>query len=139
MVRETRICKQCKQEKTLDHFPLQKSKSQKSKKAWHIHTCYSCTGKKYNNRRIRKQHIQFCEICGILLIGTRARKYCKRCAPQKRKEYARQYAKEYIPPPKDCCDILLKHHKDRKDDPEHLSTKFIKELSNCSCEVKIDD
>lgn len=33
----------------------------------------------------------------------------------------------------DCCDILEKHHEIMQDDPEHLSTNFIKRLSKCNC------
>lgn len=36
-----------------------------------------------------------------------------------------------------CCDILESHHELMKDDPEHLPTEFIKEISQCSCKSSI--
>jgi len=35
-----------------------------------------------------------------------------------------------------CCEILEDHHNMMKDDPDHLSTDFIKKLSKCECEVR---
>lgn len=35
-----------------------------------------------------------------------------------------------------CCDVLKSHHTSLKDDPERLTTTFIKNLSNCGCERK---
>jgi hypothetical protein len=32
-----------------------------------------------------------------------------------------------------CCDILEVHHDLLKNDPERLSTKFIKKISKCKC------
>jgi hypothetical protein len=32
-----------------------------------------------------------------------------------------------------CVDVLRKHHELMKDDPEHLSTKFIADLVGCEC------
>jgi hypothetical protein len=37
--------------------------------------------------------------------------------------------------PSPCCKILIKHHELLKDDPERLSTEFIKKMSNCSCDL----
>ena len=33
-----------------------------------------------------------------------------------------------------CCEILEDHHKKLADDPERLSTDFIKNLSKCGCD-----
>jgi DNA-directed RNA polymerase subunit RPC12/RpoP len=35
-----------------------------------------------------------------------------------------------------CCNILKEHHNQLKEDPERLSTEFIKSLSNCNCNNK---
>ena len=32
-----------------------------------------------------------------------------------------------------CCTILESHHNLLKDDPEHLSTAYIKKMSQCNC------
>jgi len=38
-----------------------------------------------------------------------------------------------------CCKILESHHDLLKDDPEHLPTEFIKELSMCKCKKEIPE
>jgi hypothetical protein len=43
-----------------------------------------------------------------------------------------------IDPSKSCCKILKQHALILKDDPERLSTDFIKNLSKCECE-EIED
>jgi hypothetical protein len=53
-----------------------------------------------------------------------AYKYCREC--NKLKGVANRNK---------CCDILEKHHNDLKDDPERLTTDFIKKISRCNCKV----
>jgi hypothetical protein len=35
-----------------------------------------------------------------------------------------------------CCTILKDHHEKLKEDPERLTTNFIKKLSHCRCKIK---
>jgi hypothetical protein len=35
-----------------------------------------------------------------------------------------------------CCAILKDHHEKLKEDPERLTTNFIKKLSHCRCKIK---
>jgi len=74
--------------------------------------CKSCA------RLFYKKHLA-CVICGEPLLNGRV-KYCTKCSPM----------------PQTCCDFLRVHHDIYKDDPERLSTEFIKELMHCKCEVK---
>jgi hypothetical protein len=68
-----------------------------------------------------------CKACGEILPengtrGKRWRKLCPACAPE-----------HYNRIPRSCCTILKKHAADLKDDPEHLTTDFIRGLSRCGC------
>ena len=46
---------------------------------------------------------------------------------------------KYIRVKNNCCKILAVHHKLMKDDPEHLTTEFIKKLTGCKCKTDITE
>jgi hypothetical protein len=37
---------------------------------------------------------------------------------------------------KGCCSILTEHHENLKDDPEHLTTDFLLDITGCKCNKK---
>ena len=42
--------------------------------------------------------------------------------------------KRLYPLPDNACDIIKQHHEDMKDDPERLTTDFVKRIVNIECD-----
>jgi hypothetical protein len=52
---------------------------------------------------------------------------------QKKEEYFRRKYMER------CCNIIKEHHDRMKDDPEHLTTDFLLDITGCNCQKRIKD
>jgi hypothetical protein len=89
-----------------------------------------------------------CSKCGVdkemfdfyksKITPTGFRSWCKSCfinnINQRRKPRERTEPKNIgITTHMSCCNIIKKHHDALRDDPERLSSEFIKELSGCRC------
>jgi hypothetical protein len=94
--------------------------------------CYNEYIKKYKRK---------CIECGVGFFAKSASiESCKSCSMKDFYRITRGYKKKlYKNTLPDiivgtCCTILKSHHDILKDDPERLSTEFIKSLSNCKCD-----
>jgi hypothetical protein len=117
--------------------------------------CTSECRRKYhlNNPRIsryeKRKVVKFlfaCQRCGKTFETTNIRRvFCSNeCYLESYSEKAREPIKKELPEicnkkieGTTCCTILKSHHNLLKDDPEKLSTDFIKKLSQCSCKEEI--
>lgn len=68
----------------------------------------------------KSKPIRYCLVCGKILEPLQKR-YCYDCSPAL-----------------SCCGFLKAHHDLLKDDPEHLTTDFLKSILKCKCEVSIE-
>lgn len=135
-----KTCGVCKQTKDVGEF--YKRKSSKDGLCW---LCKQCDREQSRRYKAAKRKIKVCIDCGIDITGTKAKR-CHDCSKTARREYAairykahqtarREYAARWYKAQREyaarwfCCAVLNKHHEDLKDDPERLSTGFIKELS----------
>ena len=106
-------------------------------------------GYKYSPFHMQPEPLCFCERCGgVIYLDKELEKgglhrqctgsYIRRQAIMKINK-GKGYTKksEIIMPPEieygSCCNILQSHADALKDDPERLSTDFIKRLSQCEC------
>lgn len=120
-----KICAKCRKIKPISEFQRQ-SKTKDGYNYW----CRSCNSN-YATIRYRKSRENLtCIDCGKPL-ERHCHKYCRKCAKVHKKiatevSHLRKQRAE-------CCIILQKHHVDLQNDPERLSTNFIKRLSGCEC------
>jgi hypothetical protein len=84
-------------------------------------------GFRHMNDNFKKERRKVCDIC---LKERKAERY------HKPNGYRMKSNKKNLPEIEygDCCTILKSHAELLKDDPERLSTNFIKKMSQCNCE-----
>lgn len=88
------------------------------------------------NKRGRKP--RKCATCGcdISYVKGKDSKYCSmECSLNRYKGSIYVAEKDRSSRVWNCKSFLKKHHEDLKDDPERLTTGFLKELMGCSCGI----
>jgi hypothetical protein len=60
---------------------------------------------------------------------------CRQCANELSRIERNLRVTPRIEKSKSCCKILKSHYECLKDDPERLSTEFIKKMSQCDCDT----
>jgi hypothetical protein len=96
------------------------------------------------NKAVGKPRRKYCLKCHIGFITNAGnQKYCPDCSisitsaiKRNLKQQSRPHANiQQLPVIErgSCCAILKSHHNILNGDPEHLSTEFIKNLSQCNC------
>ena len=90
---------------------------QRDRKIYSKGLCRSCYVTIHTDNEKRKQDY----------IKYRGTNYKNNCIIGKKR------VKKDIRPYKPACSILVEHHEAMKDDPEHLTTEFIKKLIKVDC------
>lgn len=125
MLPDKKVCIDCNEEKPIEEFYVFQGKYTSS-------YCKRCMKVRWKRRRANPET--------RLRDNQHMRDYLKmrRLNDPEFREREREYYRAYYRShPKKCCNVLIKHHNDLKDDPERLTTAFIKKMSRCSCNIEV--
>lgn len=75
----------------------------------------------------------------MIMVIESSPEYIKEKCQQEIYNYRKQFNEKLDDRSFTCCKILKEHHDVLKEDPEHLTTEFIKKMSGCKCKVNIEE
>lgn len=126
----TKVCTHCKIEKPSTEF--YKNRCTKDGLSDWCKSCLKISTKNWqrnNKDRLKEIHNNW------KMRNPEKLKECVSSWKSRNHEKVKQYVKRSYQrrQQKDCCEIIRQHHEDLKDDPERLSSDFIKSLVRVKC------
>lgn len=138
-VEDIRVCAICKIEKPLSEFHKD---SHHKYCGGHQYYCKSCRSARPPRKSPQTAKMRICNKCRVEKPVTEfySRKrdgifhVCKKCERE-----LHEYKKVENPKPRGrkptaVCNIIKRHHEEMREDPEHLSTDFLKKLLRVNCD-----